>query len=230
MSNKNSITAEKKTSNEMHQNFILTHLNYAFRMPIIGILKSAQMICKDNSLTADLHEHINNINNSANELLHNIDRISNLVLSEIVAINSGKVSSNSEIENTQHLIKRILLVEDNEIEQKIISTMLKEIGYEVDIAASGQQALDKLRQVYDVILMDIGLPDITGLTVTSKIRTAESSQKKIPIFALTALQDEESKRECLNVGMNAMISKPVTADVLRNYIERSLQSQKPFDE
>ncbi len=115
---------------------------------------------------------------------------------------------------------KILLVEDNEISLCAHANMLEEISSAPDIAQTGQEALFMISiNDYDLILMDIGLPDIDGIEVTEKIRASLSENaKKVVIIGLTAFDLEDVEKECLSAGMNKVIRKPVHPTVLERLI------------
>ncbi len=108
----------------------------------------------------------------------------------------------------------ILLVEDNHIAQMIAKTLLTQMNYSVDIAENGLKAINlcKLNN-YDLIFMDIGLPDMDGYQTSHLIRMQELSKKvHVPIIALTAHAADEDKKKCIDAGMNAVYSKPLTKE------------------
>lgn len=108
---------------------------------------------------------------------------------------------------------RVLLVEDHDIVRKVEAMILKQLSLSVDAVNSGSQALAFLaRNTYDVILMDIGLPDIDGLTLTETIRLTDNRNQKTPIIALTAHADDEYKSRAAAVGMNGFLVKPMTIE------------------
>ena len=106
----------------------------------------------------------------------------------------------------------VLLVEDQRLIQKATSRLLSKFNFKVSIASTGAQALEMAKDNnYDLILMDIGLPDYDGLTVTSEIRQINTS---VPIIGLTA--QELTEDEYSNCGMNDLIIKPLSTEkVLR---------------
>ncbi len=109
----------------------------------------------------------------------------------------------------RHVGARILLVEDDPINQEVAKVLLIEAGLTVDIASDGQQAVDKVRKnQYDLVLMDIQMPVMDGIEATQKIRLIPDKQA-LPILALTANIFEEYRHRCTEAGMNDFIGKPV---------------------
>jgi PAS domain S-box-containing protein len=118
----------------------------------------------------------------------------------------------------------VLLVEDEKLCAMIAEAILSDLGKKVDIAKSGEEALKKsCSNNYEIIFMDIGLPDINGNEVTRKIRLSEKLTKKhVPIVALTAHVDNDNRQLCIESGMDAVLTKPVTQskieDVLKAFV------------
>ena len=116
---------------------------------------------------------------------------------------------------------RVLLVEDNAINQKVSKIMLEELGCEVDLAECGKKVFELMpKNIYDFILMDIGLPDMNGLEITKIIRQQKINQQNIPIIALTAHAYDTDKQACLAAGMDDVIVKPVLRERLEEIINR----------
>ncbi|MEM7535806.1 MAG: AAA family ATPase [Chloroflexota bacterium] len=116
---------------------------------------------------------------------------------------------------------RILLAEDNVINQKVALGVLKKCGYRADIAANGLEAIDALRrQPYDVILMDIHMPEMDGLTATKQIRQQWRPQEQPKIIALTADAMEQQKEAYLGAGMDDFVTKPIRVTALMNALQR----------
>lgn len=110
--------------------------------------------------------------------------------------------------------KRILLVEDNELNQEIAATILEEQGFSVDLAEDGTVAVEKMETAdagcYDIILMDIQMPQMDGYEATHRIRALEDRAKaNIPIYALTANAFEEDRQKALDAGLDGHIVKPI---------------------
>ena len=109
---------------------------------------------------------------------------------------------------------KILLVEDNKINQQIAQEILQQMGLEVDIAANGLQALEVLEEVeYDVVLMDVQMPMMDGYEATRKIRS-NLRWANLPVIAMTAHAMSEDREKSLQAGMNDQVTKPINPDEL----------------
>jgi len=109
---------------------------------------------------------------------------------------------------------KILLVEDTLIAQKIAELVLGSLGCELDIVDKGYEALElATHNCYHLILMDIGLPDIDGLSLTKLIRQSELSDTHVPIIALTAHSEETIGDQIREAGLDDYLIKPLTYDV-----------------
>ncbi len=121
---------------------------------------------------------------------------------------------------------RVLLVEDNTINQMVAGRFLQKIGMPFDLAENGQQALEQLQQQhYDIVLMDLQMPIMDGLTTTAKIRQQEHWQQ-LPIIAMTANAMQGDKERCIEAGMNDYIAKPIDFAQLEQKLEHWLP--QPF--
>lgn len=105
--------------------------------------------------------------------------------------------------------KKVLLVEDNEINQELVVELLKDTGMTIDIANNGLEALEKVKlQAYDLVFMDIQMPFLDGFEVTRRIRK-DIGKKELPIIAMTANASNEDRENCIQSGMDDFVSKPI---------------------
>lgn len=114
---------------------------------------------------------------------------------------------------------RILLAEDNLINQKVAIKLLEKIGYSADVVANGLEAINALEiKTYDLILMDMQMPEMDGLTATRQIREDRNRKESPIIIAMTANAMKGDREECLAAGMNDYISKPVKKEKLQQML------------
>jgi signal transduction histidine kinase/CheY-like chemotaxis protein len=105
---------------------------------------------------------------------------------------------------------RVLLAEDNQINQMLALALLRRAGFEVEAAPNGREALDAVaRGGYDAVLMDVHMPEMDGLEATRRIRALPGALGRVPIVAMTASAMEEDRQRCLDAGMNAYVAKPI---------------------
>jgi CheY-like chemotaxis protein len=110
---------------------------------------------------------------------------------------------------------RILLAEDNPVNQEVIQMMLSELGYQTDVVDDGTQAVEAAqRRTYDVILMDLLMPGLDGLQASQRIRSLNGCSHAPWIVAVTADEETDRQSECLAAGMNAFLSRPVQLEKL----------------
>lgn len=114
----------------------------------------------------------------------------------------------------------VLVVEDNLINQRISRALLEQVGCHVDIAETGKSAIDKMKNTYDIVFMDIGLPDMNGFEAVSYIRKHETQGKRVPIVALTAHVFAHDRKKCFDVGMDEVMSKPIMREDLIAVLKR----------
>jgi osomolarity two-component system sensor histidine kinase NIK1 len=115
---------------------------------------------------------------------------------------------------------KILLVEDNELNQKFAIAVVTKLGHSIDLAVNGKQGLEKyLKGSYDLILMDIQMPEMNGIECTIAIREIEKSTgRHIPIIAVTAFAMEHDKKNCMDAGMDDFLTKPYKPSDLESKI------------
>ncbi|MBN2235687.1 MAG: response regulator [Opitutales bacterium] len=120
---------------------------------------------------------------------------------------------------------RVLLAEDNSVNQKVATLLLRRLGFEVDLAGNGIEALQGVkRQDYDVVLMDIQMPEMDGLEATRHIRSEVHPDRQPIIFAMTAGVTEADRLECDKAGMNGFIAKPIRVHELKALLESALRT------
>jgi CheY-like chemotaxis protein/HPt (histidine-containing phosphotransfer) domain-containing protein/anti-sigma regulatory factor (Ser/Thr protein kinase) len=116
---------------------------------------------------------------------------------------------------------KILLVDDNIINQEVALGILNQFGYEADVAANGLEAIETLNKSnYHLVLMDCQMPIMDGYNATQKIRTADKPYSKIPIIAMTANAMKGDKEKCIDSGMNDYLSKPIEPESLRDILQK----------
>lgn len=123
-----------------------------------------------------------------------------------------------------HKVWKVLLVEDDKVVQLVHKRMLTEMNCQVDIAESGTETLQKCQNHrYDIVFVDVGLPDITGYEVMKKIRQNSNPViSGIPLIALTGYSTDEEKANCIAAGANEVMTKPITAEVLYEVLTKSV--------
>ncbi|NUN63884.1 response regulator [Pseudanabaena biceps] len=117
----------------------------------------------------------------------------------------------------------ILLAEDNPVNQKVATRILKHLGYQADVVANGQQVIQAIAdKSYSLILMDVQMPEMDGLAATRYIRQQESisNLKPIVIVAITANATDGDQTMCFEAGMDDYISKPIQIDRLKDILHR----------
>jgi CheY-like chemotaxis protein len=114
---------------------------------------------------------------------------------------------------------KVLVAEDNAVNQRVVLKMLEKLGVRADLVTDGSQAITAVMKVrYDLVLMDVQMPEVDGLTATREIRTRLPADHQPAIFGLTAHATTEYRDLCLNAGMNGCLTKPLEPEKLRNLI------------
>ena len=118
---------------------------------------------------------------------------------------------------------KVLVADDNTLNQMVVRTMLESIGHSVVVVGNGQDALDRLRTFdADLVLMDVQMPGLDGLEATRRLRR-DPRFKRLPVLALTAGAVPGEHEQCMHAGMNGMVSKPVTRDSLQRSLDALTQ-------
>ncbi|MFN8601922.1 MAG: response regulator [Candidatus Binatia bacterium] len=123
---------------------------------------------------------------------------------------------------------RVLVAEDNPVNQRLVRTQLGKLGLRPDIVANGREAVEAMQRTpYDIVLMDCRMPEMNGLDATVAIRVAEAGQRRCQIIAMTANALDRDRRRCLEAGMDDYLAKPLHLDDLRDALERALERRSP---
>ncbi len=198
-----------------HSPTILRDLSHKLRTPLTGVLGMTEILSQE-TLTQTQREYVEDIRQSGAQLLSAINDLFEETKTHTPIAKDAKTKSNNK-----EIKKRILLVEDVLIVQKVHRMMLEKLDCRIDIASSGQQALALFRtNQYDAILLDIGLPDISGIDVATQVRDSKKANANIPIIALTADATDEIQNECLTVGINVVATKPINIQHLNQLLQR----------
>lgn len=139
--------------------------------------------------------------------------------------NRQENKSGSNSKKTANLAKdypfKILIVEDHLINQKLINFILKKAGYQADAVSNGLEAVDAVqRQEYDIVFMDIQMPELDGLEATRRINKLLPSDKRPVIIAMTANALAEDRKKCIEAGMDDYISKPLRDGIVGDMIKK----------
>ncbi|MBD2178924.1 response regulator [Pseudanabaena sp. FACHB-1998] len=150
----------------------------------------------------------------------------------VTDISSSKQASDRSVEASLHLVNesspeslpiKILLAEDNLVNQKVALRVLKHLGYQADVVTNGLEVIQAIAsKTYDLILMDIQMPDMDGLEATEYIRQQELENQSSPIaiVAITANATHDDQYICRKAGMNDYISKPIQIEKLKNILQK----------
>lgn len=131
-------------------------------------------------------------------------------------------------ESEKRYTGRILLAEDNELNQEIAVAILDSAGFTTEVAANGQIAVEMLRNsepgYYQLVLMDVRMPVLDGYEATKIIRKFDKKElAEVPIIAMTANAFEEDRQEALRCGMNGHLAKPIDVEALFNTLDKILK-------
>jgi CheY-like chemotaxis protein len=184
----------------------LREINHQLRTPIAGILGIVKILEHEKLSTHQLG-FIKDIEHCSQELLASIETL------------TAKFNKN--------ILPRglnILLVEDEPILQKATRFFLESKGHTVTLAENGKIALEKFDNSYDVIFMDIRMPEMDGMQATKAIRELEAGKSCIPIIAATA-EGIDIREECLDAGMDGFMLKPLNMDAVEQLLEK-IKSKK----
>ncbi len=115
---------------------------------------------------------------------------------------------------------RVLVVDDNRVNRRLIQHMLQQLGVTVDLAVNGQEAVEQAQMhSYDLVLMDCQMPVMNGYEATRQIRVLHREARHLPIIAVTAHRLLESREKCLNAGMDEYLTKPLRLATLKKILD-----------
>ena len=145
------------------------------------------------------------------------------VLAEVLSGETAAVAAAPEAAPAAEHLGRVLVAEDNPVNQVVIEALLRKRGVAVDIVEDGLEAVRRLdREIHDAVFMDCQMPKLDGYEATARIRADEPDGRRIPIVAMTAHAFEGDRERCLRAGMDDYISKPIRAAELDPVLERWL--------
>jgi signal transduction histidine kinase/DNA-binding response OmpR family regulator len=149
-----------------------------------------------------------------------LDQEAVLVTRHTIAEREALVARRSIVENAT-TFARVLLAEDNPVNQRLARLILEKMRCRVDTAANGREAVRMMREIpYDIVFMDCQMPEMDGYEATRQIRLRERGSAHVPIVALTAAASPAERAKCLQAGMNDHISKPIRREDIRHALER----------
>ena len=129
--------------------------------------------------------------------------------------------------NTEKDCIDILVVEDNLVNQKIISAMLSKLGYRIHLVQNGEQAVESMKTgCFGLVLMDCQMPVMDGYQATERIRALEKPGKRVPIVALSANTIHDHQHRCESAGMDDFVPKPINLKLLRDKVQHWLRGSR----
>ncbi len=201
---------QRKTSDHP----ISTELSHDLMTPLQGVLGNVKLLL-DTELDFAQREYAEMILDSAQALLWEVQSL----------LEPSPIQNETLVTETfppDHFAgMRVLLAEDNVINQKVAEKTLQKYGMIVRVASNGLEALELLKsQPFDLILMDCQMPELDGYAATRKIRTFPIAIRNIPIIAMTANAVRGDRERCLQAGMNDYITKPFQLEELLSAVNR----------
>ena len=144
--------------------------------------------------------------------------------------NDQKTASADEEGHIEQPFRHLLLAEDDTVNQKMLTQLLDRMGHDADVVTNGVEALDALREkTYDLVLMDVQMPEVDGLEATRRIRNEWPAAEQPYVIALTAAVTEEDRKRCREAGMDDFLSKPVKKEDLADALRLAGDSSEPMD-
>jgi PAS domain S-box-containing protein len=198
----------------------LVRMSHEIRTPLNAIVGMSHLALKT-ELSAQQHDYLSKVQESAQELTRLL--ASAIEYSELTTPSAPMPAVLHEAQPDQgEPVVRVLLVEDNRLNQRVAREMLEHLGVVVEVANNGREAVEAMRRGpdrFDAILMDMQMPEMDGLQATRAIRT-EFPHHGVPIIAATANALRSEKAACLEAGMNDHVSKPIDPKDLQRTLAR----------
>lgn len=226
-----------KTTDEEVSSRLLTifEMSHDIRMPLNIILGYTELAKKSQNDPEKIAQYLNNIELSGKYLLDVIDHLMEVAHWEAKQEmkEKGKAVADPFI-RYDFSGKRVLLVEDVELNRELAKEILKHTGVDVEYAEDGMECIKKLQEVkpgyYDLILMDIRMPNLDGIEATKRIRKMkEPTIANIPIIAMTANVYDVDRKRAMEAGMNGFTGKPIIIsdlyETMKKYLERDQNEQ-----
>jgi CheY-like chemotaxis protein len=148
-------------------------------------------------------------------------------LSSAQSIETQAVRRDEQPQNPAKCL-RILVADDNPVNQRVAQRMLERLGHKVAVANDGKEALAAIKTTsFDLVMMDVQMPEMDGFEATQRVREWEAGKTHIPIIALTAHAMDSHREECLTAGMDSFLAKPILLESLKLELERLTQELRP---
>jgi CheY-like chemotaxis protein len=140
------------------------------------------------------------------------------------SLNLGKDKPDTDKTTANEI--RILVAEDNPVNQRVVTLLLERIGYSCKIASNGLEALELLmHEPYDILLLDVQMPVMDGMETARRIRDHFPPESRPWIIALTAHAMQGDREDCLTAGMDDYLTKPINSDALKAALQRGIKSR-----
>jgi CheY-like chemotaxis protein/HPt (histidine-containing phosphotransfer) domain-containing protein len=198
-------------------------LGHELRTPMTVVMGATELLL-ESDLDPLQRQAAQNVHRSSQDLLEVIDKL----LSDVTDVHGSgppRALTPAGTRLTSNTGRRVLLAEDNEFNRTLVERALRTLECQVDVAASGREAVRKFRNnAYDLILMDCHMPDVDGLEATRQIRASEGAHHRVPIIAVTAGNVPGAREDCLLAGMDDFIAKPFSLAKLRRRVSHWLSA------
>ena len=196
--------------------FASSALGHELRTPMTVVIGASELLL-EGPLAPEQRLAAEHLHRSGQQLLGVIDQLLSDVTEHAKSIPPPRTLTPIGFRlGAENEVRRVLLAEDNEFNCMLIERVLRTLNCEVDLAATGREAVRKFHQGrYDLVLMDCHMPDLDGLEATRQIRAVEGPNRRVPILAVTAGTVPGVRQACLQAGMDDFIAKPFSLSTLR---------------